>query len=748
VKVSADFQQGISNIGAVSGASAAQMGQIRDAALRIGKDTAFSASEAAGAMEELVKAGVPIPAVLGGAADATVALAASTGIAMPEAATLASNAMNQFGLSAKALPGVVDHHRGRRERVSDRRLPVRPVALRRSAPSRTSSGLSFGETATAIAELGQAGIVGSDAGTSLKTMLLNLTPSSKSAAAAFQDLGITTKDGANRFFDAQGKMKSLADIQEILRQGTAGMSEEQKNLALKTAFGTDAIRAASIMAGQGAKGYDSMSAAMSKVSAADVAAARLNNLKGSMQALQGSLETVAINVGSVLLPALKFIVDGVNRVVGGLAGASPAFQTFAAVGGLIAGAFALISGGVLLFLPQILNIGTAFRTVVGAITPLISGGGALAGVFRLLTGPIGIIIGLLVTAYATSSQFRTAINGLVTTLIGLGASLISGLMPAFQQLSAGVTSIVTLLATALAPILTQLVTALVPVLVAVFKVLSTVITAVVAAVVPLVTQLVGALMPVFTQLVSTVLPVVVTLFRSVAAAVLPLVTALAGALVPIIRTVAQILLAVLIPTIRALLPVVTAVFGAIVPIIQAALQIVVGVINTVVGVLTGNWKQAWSGLSGIVSGAFNLVVAVVRGAVGIIGSALAAIGGIIGTVWNGIWNALPTPVRTALSGSRRVHRRCPRHDPRHRRHRRRRSIVAAWNAYWARLGAVVHTVFAPIVGFISGVINNIRDRRPGRHSPSSSPPGTGAMERDRQRGAADLLRHRIVHRLA
>jgi TP901 family phage tail tape measure protein len=154
VKVSADFQQGISNIGAVSGASAAQMGQIRDAALRIGKDTAFSASEAAGAMEELVKAGVPIPAVLGGAADATVALAASTGIAMPEAATLASNAMNQFGLSAKALPGVVDTIAGAAN-ASAIDASQFGLSLSQVGAVAKSSGLSFGETATAIAELGR-----------------------------------------------------------------------------------------------------------------------------------------------------------------------------------------------------------------------------------------------------------------------------------------------------------------------------------------------------------------------------------------------------------------------------------------------------------------------------------------------------------------------------------------------------------------------------------------------------------------
>lgn len=323
----ADFQEELSAIKAVSGATKTELNEIRSLALRIGKDTSFSATEAAQAITELTKAGVKTTDVLGGAADATVSLAAAGGVALPTAATIAANALNQFGLSGKDMARVADLVAGAANAsaisVDDFGFSLQQVG----AVARTT-GLSFGDTTTAIALLGQAGIVGSDAGTSLKTTLLNLQPSTKRASQLFRDLGIITAQGTNRFFDAAGKVKSLAEVSEVLQDALKGQTDQQKLANLEILFGTDAIRAAAVLSREGAAGVNELSAAINKIKAADVARTRLDNFRGALEELKGTLETVAIQIGTPIIEALgtfaRALANNLAPAIAGVAAAAAA----------------------------------------------------------------------------------------------------------------------------------------------------------------------------------------------------------------------------------------------------------------------------------------------------------------------------------------------------------------------------------------------------------------------------------------
>lgn len=308
VTKAAQFEKQISGIAAVSNATGPQLDKIRAKALQLGADTQFSASEAASAMEELVKAGLSVDEVLNGAADAAVSLAAAGGITIPEAATIAANAMNQFGLAAEALPGVVDNIAGA---ANSSAIDVSDLgqSLQQVGAVAHLAGLDFADTATAIGLLGNAGIRGSDAGTSLKTMLQNLQPVTTRQIDLFKSLGLVTEDGSNKFFDAQGNVKSLAGVSETLQDALRGQTRQQKLLNLETLFGSDAIRAAAILANQGAEGVHKFTEEMNKTTAADVAAKRMDNLAGSFEQLKGSAETLAIVVGSALLDPLRRLVD-------------------------------------------------------------------------------------------------------------------------------------------------------------------------------------------------------------------------------------------------------------------------------------------------------------------------------------------------------------------------------------------------------------------------------------------------------
>lgn len=310
----ADFEQTISGIKAVSGATTEEIKQLSGLALQLGKDTSFSASEAAMGIEELVKGGVSIADIMGGAATASLNLAAAGEIGLAEASEIAANAMNMFGLKGTDMAMVSDQIAGAANASS---LSVLDFKLSLGAVGAVASlaGQDFQTTATAIALMGAAGIKGSDAGTSLKTMLMNLVPTTRTAKAAMAELGLTTADGSNKFLDAQGNFKSLKDISGELSLALAGLSESQKTAALEAIFGTDAIRAASVMAKAGAEGFDTMAASMGKVTAATVASEKLDNLKGSIEQMWGSLDTAAITLGIVFLPMIRKVVDAITGFI-------------------------------------------------------------------------------------------------------------------------------------------------------------------------------------------------------------------------------------------------------------------------------------------------------------------------------------------------------------------------------------------------------------------------------------------------
>lgn len=423
VNSAADFEQRLSAIEAVSGATGKEMDAISAKALQLGKDTAFSATESAQAMEELIKAGLTVDEVLNGAADATVNLAAAGEIDLPQAATIASNAMNQFNLAAKDMPHVADLIAGAANASA---IDVSDFGLSMQQAGATANlvGLSFDDLAAAIAIMGNAGIRGSDAGTSLKTMLSNLQPTTEKQIGLMTDLGIITKDGSNRFFDAAGNIKSMSDIAGVLSNSLKGMSKQQKAAALETIFGSDAIRAAAIIANEGSKGFDKMADSMGKVTAQEVAEKRLDNMRGSLEQLKGSLETAGIMIGQVFLPGVRAAVDQLNEWLGVFLELSPETQRWV---GIIAAATA----GVLLLAAGVIKAGLAitnFARGLSAVSALLAANPVILVAAALIALGVAFVI-----AYQRSQEFKDFIDSQVFPIFEPLKALVMSLVDAIVQ---------------------------------------------------------------------------------------------------------------------------------------------------------------------------------------------------------------------------------------------------------------------------------------------------------------------------
>ena len=326
ISKAAEFEAKMSNIKAVTGESEETMKKFNDAAIKAGADTAFSAAEAADAVGELAKAGVSTQDILNGGLTASLNLATAGELDLKEAAEITSTALNAFKRDGMNATQAADQLAGAAN-ASATDVHELKYGLSMVAPVASGLGLSFRDTTNALAVFAQNGLKGSDAGTSLKTMLMNLQPSTKGQYRAMRELGIITEDGANQFFTAEGKVKSFAEISQVLKDKLGHLTDAEKQMALKTLFGTDAVRAATIAMNEGADGANNMQAAIDKVTAAQVAAEKLNNLKGAIEALNGSFETLQIKVGTAVLPVLTTLVKYVDKLVDKISN-SKGLQTF------------------------------------------------------------------------------------------------------------------------------------------------------------------------------------------------------------------------------------------------------------------------------------------------------------------------------------------------------------------------------------------------------------------------------------
>lgn len=319
VTVAANFDQAMSNVQAATHETADNMELLREAAIQAGADTAFSAGEAAAAIENLAKAGVSTQAILGGGLQGALDLAAAGTMEVADAAETAAVAMAQFGLDGSQVPHIADllaAAAGKAQgEVSDM-----AYALKQGGLVADQVGLSIEETTGALAAFAEKGLIGSDAGTSFKTMLQSLTPTSEKAQGAMESLGINA-------FDAQGNFIGLAEWAGRLREGLSDLSVEQRNAEMKTIFGADAVRAATVIYEQGERGIrEWIDAVDAQGFAAETAAIKLDNLKGDLEELKGSLETALIGLGEGSQSPLRSLTQDATSAVNAFNDLSPSMQ--------------------------------------------------------------------------------------------------------------------------------------------------------------------------------------------------------------------------------------------------------------------------------------------------------------------------------------------------------------------------------------------------------------------------------------
>lgn len=335
VKMAADFDQQMSTVQANTGATSAQMDQLRAAAIEAGASTVYSASDSADAINDLGKAGMSVTDILTGGLSGALNLAASDGMAVGDAAEYMANALSMFHLKGSQASQVADTlAAGAGKAVGN--VSDFGEALNNCGAQANSFGMNVQETTGVLALFAQNGTIGAEAGTQLNSMLMKLAAPSAEASNTMKELGISA-------YDAQHHFVGMANFAGQLQKAEKNLTDEQRNQANATIFGSYAIKAANYLYEAGESGVNKWTKAVSESGyAAEQAAAKNNNLKGDLENLSGSMESLMISVGEGAQGPLRKMVQGLDTLVDAFAGLPSGVQQTLVVMASLAGVFGAV----------------------------------------------------------------------------------------------------------------------------------------------------------------------------------------------------------------------------------------------------------------------------------------------------------------------------------------------------------------------------------------------------------------------
>lgn len=589
--VAASFDDAMSQVQGALGGASADMDGLRNLALQLGADTVFSATESAQAMVELAKGGLTEAQIKGGALAASMDLAAAGQLNLADAAATTVQMMGSFGLGAGDATRIANALAGAAN-ASSADVSDLTQAMSQCSAQASLAGWSLEDTAAALALFADHGVKGSDAGTSLKTMLQRLAAPTDQAAEAIAAYGLNIRD-------SNGKMKDISGIADELTGKLGGLSDAERDAALQTIFGSDASRAAAILMQSGSEGLAKYIAATNDATAAETMAnAQKGELSWALENMGGAVESASIAFGTALAPAITAVAGVIGNAAEAFASLPAGVQTgIAVVLALVAalGPLLMVIGSVVAALPA---ISEGFVMLGGALAiPLAPAAAVVAA--------IAAIAAAIYAAWTTSETFRAAVMAGVDAISSKVQEICAFLAPYVQAFLDQIVSTVQVAMDTLGPTI-------------------------------------GA---VLTVIVSTVVPILTSIMDTVAqvlATILATVTNVMAAVSTVIQGAWQIISGIFQTVLGAILAVTTGDFTmlqqGVTSIMQGTMVAINGVMQTILSIVSGAWnavKAVFIGVcnavSGAISGAFNGIKSVIdstmNGAKSTVSGALDAISG-------------------------------------------------------------------------------------------------------------------------
>lgn len=372
VKTAADFESSMSGVKAIMGEKWDD--SLTEQAKHLGATTAWTAREVGEAMQYTAMAGWDAKQNMEGL-DGILSAASAGGIGLAEATDVMVGALAGFGDTADNASKYADIMTATFTNTKTDMLGL-GESYKYVGSLAGTLGYDFAEVNTAIGIMGNASIDGSQAGTTLRTALLNMTGDSKEVKKAMGELGISMTN-------SDGTMKSFSDVMHDMKKGFSGLTEEQKLFYANQIFGKTATAGMLAIINSTDEAYDSLESSIKGASGAagEAAAGRLDNLNGQLTLLQSRMEAISIRIGDFILPYLKRFVEWVTKLADKLNGMSD--EQIKAVLKNIA---LVASIG-----PMLIVFGKLVK-IVGIVIKVFALISKAGGFIAVITGPVGLVI--------------------------------------------------------------------------------------------------------------------------------------------------------------------------------------------------------------------------------------------------------------------------------------------------------------------------------------------------------------------
>ena len=572
VKLSSDFESAMSKVSAISGATGSDLDALNQKAQEMGAKTKFSATESAEAFTYMAMAGWKTEDMLQGI-DGIMALAAADGLDLATTSDIVTDALTAFGLSASDSGHFADVL-AKAASNANTNVTLLGESFKYAAPVAGALGYSAEDTAIALGLMANAGIKGSQGGTALRSSLSRLIKPTDDAAALMEKYGLSMTN-------ADGSMKSLGQVMDMLRNNMGDLTEAEQAQAAATLFGQEAMSGMLSIINASDKDYEKLTSAIYDADGAaqEMADTMLDNLGGQLTLLKSALEGLAIQFGEILLPYIKQFVTWLQNLTQKLQNLTPEQKE------------------------QIVK----WAAVAASI------------------GPVLLVVGKLVTGIGGLITTLGKIPGAVSSISGGMTKLVTG----FKNIGEGIT-----LAKAGFPGMAAQASKLGAAIGG--------ITAPVAAVIAIIAALVAAFATLwktneeFRNKMTSIWNEIKETIGGFCDGIVERINSLGFDF----QNITEVLWSIWKGFCDLLAPVFTGVFQYIADTIGVVLDVILGIFDVFVSIFKGDWEGAWEAVKGIFLSVWNYIKDWFTNILNTIGGVLDAVCGWFGTTWENTWNSI------------------------------------------------------------------------------------------------------------
>lgn len=451
--VSTKFEEGMSKVAAVSGATGSEMEMLKGKAMEMGAKTKFSASEAADAFSYMAMAGWETSSMMEGI-EGVMNLAAASGEDLAMTSDIVTDSLTAFGLKAEDTGHFVDVL-AMASNKSNTNVAMLGESFKYVAPVAGALGYSVDDVAVALGLMANSGIKASQAGTSLRSLMTNLVKPTKQMRQSMTELGIEVTN-------ADGTMKPFNQLLVEMRASFAGLTEEQKASHASTLAGKEGMSGLLAIVNATEGDFNKLTDAMANAdgTAKSMSDVMNNNLAGQLRQLQGTLETICLQFGDIFLPVIKSVVESLQTFATWLENLSEGKKKFVAVLLIVLATL----GPLLLLVGTFVGFLAKLAFVAANASAIMAG---LSAAMAVITGPIGLAVAAVVALvagfvylYNTSESVRNALNSAWDKISEAMASAWAKIQPALSSLGGAIKNLFEAISPVLALIAAAFVNAL------------------------------------------------------------------------------------------------------------------------------------------------------------------------------------------------------------------------------------------------------------------------------------------------